>query len=223
MAHGAGGKATQSMIEGLFVPAFGGETLEAMGDAGAVSVDGAELAHDDRLVRGQADPLPRRLDRRPRRERHGERPRGLRRAPARAEPVADPRGGPGRGRPARRGRGDRRGGRGGRGRDRRAATPRSSSAAPRIRCTSARPGSAGATRARALATDAIRPGDRILLSGTIGEHGTAIMLARGEFELDAAIESDTRSLWPVVDALLEEAGPRCAACATPRAAAWPRC
>src|SRR6185312_9717323 len=53
----------------------------------------------------------------------------------------------------------------------------------------------------------LRPGDRILLSGSIGEHGTAIMLARNEFELDAAIESDTRSLWPVVDALLESAGP----------------
>ena len=61
-------------------------------------------------------------------------------------------------------------------------------------------------RAR-VAADAIRPGDRILLSGSIGEHGTAIMLARGEFELDAEVESDTRSLWPVVDALLEEAGP----------------
>ena len=33
------------------------------------------------------------------------------------------------------------------------------------------------------------------------------MLARGEFELDAEIESDTRSLWPVVDTLLEEVGP----------------
>ena len=33
------------------------------------------------------------------------------------------------------------------------------------------------------------------------------MLARGEFELDAAIESDTCSLWPAVDALLEAAGP----------------
>src|SRR6185436_490421 len=40
-----------------------------------------------------------------------------------------------------------------------------------------------------VAADSIRPGDRILLSGTIGEHGTAIMLARGEFELDADIES----------------------------------
>ena len=33
------------------------------------------------------------------------------------------------------------------------------------------------------------------------------MLARGEFELDAEIESDTRSLWPAVDALLAAAGP----------------
>ena len=33
------------------------------------------------------------------------------------------------------------------------------------------------------------------------------MLARGEFELDAEIESDTRSLWPAVDALLDAAGP----------------
>ncbi len=33
------------------------------------------------------------------------------------------------------------------------------------------------------------------------------MLARNEFELDAEIESDTRSLWPAVDALLDAAGP----------------
>jgi hydrogenase expression/formation protein HypE len=61
-------------------------------------------------------------------------------------------------------------------------------------------------RAR-LAPDALRPGDRVLVSGAVGEHGTAIMLARDEFELEAEIESDTGSLWPAVDALLEEAGP----------------
>src|SRR4051812_48754021 len=44
MAHGAGGKATQGLIEGLLLPAFGGEELAALGDAGNVSVDGAELA-----------------------------------------------------------------------------------------------------------------------------------------------------------------------------------
>ena len=58
-----------------------------------------------------------------------------------------------------------------------------------------------------LSPSALQPGDRILLSGSIGEHGTAIMLARGEFELDAEIESDTRPLWPAVDALLEAVGP----------------
>ena len=85
----------------------------------------------------------------------------------------------------------------------------------------ARPAS---TRGRALARRPCGPGDRILVSGPIGEHGMAIMLARGEFELDAAVESDTRSLWPAVDALLDAAGPvGCAACATPPAAASPRC
>ena len=57
-----------------------------------------------------------------------------------------------------------------------------------------------------LSPAALRPGDRILLSGSIGEHGTAIMLARGELGLDADVESDTRSLWPAVDALLDAAG-----------------
>ena len=75
----------------------------------------------------------------------------------------------------------------------------------------------------ALAADSIEPGDAILVSGSIGEHGTAIMLSRGEFDLDAEIESDTRSLWPAVDALLEAAGPRFAACATRPAAASRRC
>src|SRR5205807_2458825 len=42
-----------------------------------------------------------------------------------------------------------------------------------------------------LAPDGLRPGDKILVSGPVGEHGTAIMLARGEFDLDADVESDT--------------------------------
>ena len=53
-----------------------------------------------------------------------------------------------------------------------------------------------------LSPQAVRPGDRILVSGAIGEHGTAIMLARGDLGLDADVRSDTRSLWPAVDALL---------------------
>ena len=44
MSHGAGGKATQSLIEGLFLPAFDSSPLAELGDAGAVDVDGAQLA-----------------------------------------------------------------------------------------------------------------------------------------------------------------------------------
>ena len=46
MAHGAGGKATQTLIEGLLVPALAGEgeTLEEMGDAGIVTIDGLGIA-----------------------------------------------------------------------------------------------------------------------------------------------------------------------------------
>jgi hydrogenase expression/formation protein HypE len=55
-----------------------------------------------------------------------------------------------------------------------------------------------------LAAASLRPGDRIICSGSIGDHGTAIMLARGELELDADVESDTRSVWPLVEALAGE-------------------
>jgi hydrogenase expression/formation protein HypE len=67
-----------------------------------------------------------------------------------------------------------------------------------------------------LAPDALQPGDRILVSGPVGDHGTAIMLARGELGLEADLESDTCSLWPCMDALLEAAGTdlRCARDAT---------
>src|SRR5215218_7922329 len=44
MAHGAGGKATQGLIEGLLVPAFESPELDALGDAGIVSLLGGEVA-----------------------------------------------------------------------------------------------------------------------------------------------------------------------------------
>jgi len=55
----------------------------------------------------------------------------------------------------------------------------------------------------ALSPAGARPGDRLLVSGPIAEHGIAVMLARGEFELGAAVSSDTCSLWPAVAALLD--------------------
>ncbi len=49
----------------------------------------------------------------------------------------------------------------------------------------------------------IREGDRVLLSGPIGDHGITILLARGELDLEAALTSDTRPLTPFVSALVE--------------------
>jgi hydrogenase expression/formation protein HypE len=51
-----------------------------------------------------------------------------------------------------------------------------------------------------LNAELVRPGDRILLSGSIGDHGITILLARGELELEAEITSDTRSVLPFVNA-----------------------
>ncbi len=53
-----------------------------------------------------------------------------------------------------------------------------------------------------LAPGAIRPGDKVLVSGTIGDHGMAIMVARGGLELEVDLESDTAPLHDLVATLL---------------------
>ena len=56
-------------------------------------------------------------------------------------------------------------------------------------------------------TQSVRPGDKILLSGPIGDHGITILLARGELDLAADLTSDTRCVLPLVEAMVGEAGP----------------
>ena len=48
----------------------------------------------------------------------------------------------------------------------------------------------------------VRAGDKVLLSGPIGDHGITILLARGELDLEADLASDTRSVWPFVECLI---------------------
>lgn len=206
MAHGAGGKATNTLIEGLFVPAFASEALRAMDDAAPLEIDGARLAitTDSFVVRpirfpggsigelavnGTVNDLAV----------SGARPvaitvslvleEGLSADELRAEVEAIAAAAEAAGvqviagdtKVVERGKAD-----------------------SMYICTTG----VGRRDPRGrLSPASLRPGDRILLSGRIGEHGTAIMLARGEFELGAPVESDTRSLWPVADALLEAAGP----------------
>ncbi|MDP9240330.1 MAG: hydrogenase expression/formation protein HypE [Actinomycetota bacterium] len=57
-----------------------------------------------------------------------------------------------------------------------------------------------------LAPERVRPGDKVLVSGTIGDHGVAIMLARGELDIEADVRSDTQPLWTLVEALIAACG-----------------
>ncbi|HXF56488.1 MAG TPA: hydrogenase expression/formation protein HypE [Actinomycetota bacterium] len=63
----------------------------------------------------------------------------------------------------------------------------------------------------ALGADRARPGDAVLVSGPIGDHGITIMLARGELDIESDIVSDTAPLHELVAALLDAvpAGVRC--------------
>jgi hydrogenase expression/formation protein HypE len=206
MSHGAGGKATQSLIEGLLLPAFENEALAALGDAGVVAVDDTRLAltTDSFVVRplrfpggsigelavnGTVNDLAV----------SGARPLALSLSLILEEglPTEDLRHEVGAIAVA----------------ARRAGVEIVSGDTKVVERGHAdgmyvSTCGIGAVDPRAeMSTAALRPGDRILVSGSLGEHGTAIMLARGEFDLEADIESDTRSLWPAADALLEEAGP----------------
>ncbi len=58
-----------------------------------------------------------------------------------------------------------------------------------------------------LSARSVRPGDRVLLSGPIGDHGITILLARGDIDLEAELSSDTRSVYPLVESLLAAAAP----------------
>ncbi|MBM4067425.1 MAG: hydrogenase expression/formation protein HypE [Planctomycetes bacterium] len=55
----------------------------------------------------------------------------------------------------------------------------------------------------ALSISAARPGDRILLSGTIGDHGIAIMSVREGIDFETVLESDCASLANLTRVMLE--------------------
>jgi hydrogenase expression/formation protein HypE len=50
-----------------------------------------------------------------------------------------------------------------------------------------------------------RPGDAVIVSGPIGEHGITIMLARGELDIESEVTSDTAPLNGLVERLLDAA------------------
>ncbi len=59
----------------------------------------------------------------------------------------------------------------------------------------------------ALSARSARTGDKILVSGPIGDHGITILLARGELDLEADLRSDTRAVIDMVEVVAAVAGP----------------
>lgn len=58
---------------------------------------------------------------------------------------------------------------------------------------------------RSISGRAARPGDRILISGTMGDHGTAILSQRENMSFGTTIESDSAPLNRMVEAILKAA------------------
>src|SRR6202042_3020593 len=55
----------------------------------------------------------------------------------------------------------------------------------------------------ALGVAHARPGDAIIVSGPIGDHGITVMLARGELDIEADVSSDTAPLNGLIAGLLD--------------------
>lgn len=68
---------------------------------------------------------------------------------------------------------------------------------------------------RELAANRIRPGDVVLVNGVLGDHGAAILAARGDMALSTDLQSDCASLGHLIEAVLAAApGTRAARDAT---------
>jgi len=74
-------------------------------------------------------------------------------------------------------------------------------------CFIATTGVGVAPRGVAIGGANARPGDVLIVSGTIGEHGVAVLSQRESLEFETAIVSDTAALHTLVDAMLRAAPP----------------
>lgn len=50
------------------------------------------------------------------------------------------------------------------------------------------------------------PGDKVIITGTVGEHGCAVMLGRENLGMESPVESDCAPLWEMVQKLFDRTG-----------------
>jgi hydrogenase expression/formation protein HypE len=202
LAHGAGGKATRTLVEGLFLEELGNPLLEPLGDSAVLELNGSRLAFTtdsyvvkpvffpggdigELAVNGTVNDLAV----------SGAAPLALSAGFVVEEgfPVADLR--------------------------RIAASMASAAAAVGVPVATGDTkvverghadglyvNTAGVGLVAAdvhLGAERVRPGDRVLISGTLGDHGMAVMIARGELDLEVELESDTASVYELARSLLE--------------------
>jgi hydrogenase expression/formation protein HypE len=205
LAHGAGGKATQSLIEAIFLDAFRNPLLEPLEDAASVTAGNVQLAFTtdsyvvsplffpggnigDLAVNGTVNDLAV----------SGARPAHLSAGFILEEgfPVEDLR---------------------------RIVTSMAEAAAAagvsivtgdtKVVQRGKGDGCYINTAGIGLITDGLnlgvataRPGDVVIVSGPVGDHGITIMLERGELDLEAELVSDTAPVYEMVQGLLDAVG-----------------
>lgn len=206
MAHGAGGKASRRLVEGLFAPLLFGSSIEPLGDATYLNVNGARLAitADSFVVkplrfaggsigelavngtvndlavsgaRAQALVVTYVLEAGLPTEILEAEVRAMAKAAGRAGVVIA-------------------------GGDTKVVE---NGKADRMYITTA--GIGPPIEGISLSPASVRPGDKVLLSGPIGDHGITILLARGDLDFEADLCSDTRSVLPLVEAIAKVAAP----------------
>jgi hydrogenase expression/formation protein HypE len=205
LAHGAGGKATATLIEALFLEAFRNPLLEPLEDQAVFAVDGARLAFTtdsfvvsplffpggdigELAVNGTVNDLAV----------SGARPLHLSAGFILEEgfPVADL--------------------------QRVVASMAAAAAAAGVQvvtgdtkvvqrgkadgCYVNTAGVGVLERPVTLGAATVRPGDAVLVSGPIGDHGITILLARGELDIESDVASDTAPLHGLVARLLDAVG-----------------
>jgi len=202
MSHGAGGKASRTLTEAIFLDAFSNPVLEELEDAASLTVGGAQLAFStdsfvvsplffpggnigDLAINGTVNDLAM----------TGARPLFLSAGFILEEgfPVEDLR--------------------------RIVASMAAAAAAAGVTvvtgdtkvvqrgkgdgCYINTAGVGVLEREVSLRASGVRPGDAVLVSGPIGEHGVTILLARGELDIEADLDSDTAPLNELAAVLLD--------------------